>query len=264
MKLYLDPGHGGKDPGAQGNSLQEKHVTLDIAKRIHSILSNEYEGIQIKMSRTSDTSKCLNKRTNEANSWGADYFVSIHCNAFNGKAKGYEDYIYSELSDSSLTSEYQNIMHEEITKLNQLSVRRKKKANFHVLRETKMAAFLSENGFIDNDNDANFMKQASWRQKVARGHVNGIARAFHLKKKDEINPITLYMVIVGSFDSKENADTRVSKLQEKGIKAFVEPIMISNKHWYRVQAGAFYYKENAEAQVDRLENAGFKAFIWKA
>ena len=54
MKLYLDPGHGGSDPGSQGNGLSEKDVVLEIAKRIRSILLNDYENVEVKMSHSSE------------------------------------------------------------------------------------------------------------------------------------------------------------------------------------------------------------------
>ncbi len=100
-------------------------------------------------------------------------------------------------------------------KVNQLSDRGKKKANFHVLRETAMSALLTENGFIDNDQDAALMKELSWRQKVAQGHVNGLAKAFNLQHKTN-DSTTVYKVIAGSFKSKENAEERVSYLHSKG------------------------------------------------
>ena len=59
MKLYLDPGHGGSDPGAVGNGLREKDITLDIAQKIQSILTKNYENVKVKMSRTGGTSKSL-------------------------------------------------------------------------------------------------------------------------------------------------------------------------------------------------------------
>jgi N-acetylmuramoyl-L-alanine amidase len=130
MKLYLDPGHGGSDPGAGGHGLKEKDIALDIALKIRSILTTLYENIQVKMSRTGDTTKGLSERTNEANAWGADFYLSIHCNAFNGSARGYEDYIHTGLSDSSTTATYQNIIHAEVIKLNQLQDHGKKKGQF--------------------------------------------------------------------------------------------------------------------------------------
>ncbi|MFK2827110.1 N-acetylmuramoyl-L-alanine amidase [Bacillus sp. B190/17] len=265
MKLYLDPGHGGSDPGAQGNGLKEKEITLDIAIKIRTILLNDYENVEVKMSRTSDVSKSLDQRTNEANSWGADYYLSIHCNSANGSAQGYEDFIHSSLSDSSAAARYRDILHEEISKINQLKNRGKKKANFHVLRETTMPAALTENGFIDHTNDASLMKEASWRQKTAQGHVNGLARAFNLQRKANDagnNSGTVYKVIAGSFKTKENAEERVSSLRSKSVESFVYSITISGELWYRVQAGAFSTRENAEKRLEEVKQAGIKeAFI---
>ncbi|MBP1970229.1 N-acetylmuramoyl-L-alanine amidase [Virgibacillus natechei] len=255
MKLYLDPGHGGTDPGGQGNGMKEKDIVLDIARRIRKLLNQDYENVEIRMSRTDDSSKSLSQRTDEANSWGADYFLSIHCNAFNGSAQGYEDYIHSSLSDSSQTADFQAIMHNEITEINQLSNRGKKKANFHVLRETSMSALLTENGFIDNENDAALLMNPSWRQEVAKGHVFGLASAFNLERNSDDSP-AIFKVIAGSFKSKDNAENRVYFLQTKDIDAFVHAA--SREQWYRVQAGAFSTLENAKRHVTTLQNIGIE------
>lgn len=98
MKLYLDPGHGGTDPGAQGNGIREKDIALDIAKKIKNILLAGYQNIEVRMSRENDMTKSLSQRTSEANSWGADFYLSIHCNAANGAARGYEDFIHNSLA----------------------------------------------------------------------------------------------------------------------------------------------------------------------
>lgn len=261
MKLYLDPGHGGSDPGAQGNGVKEKDIVLDIALKIRTILTTDYENVEVKMSRTGDTPKSLDLRTSEANSWGADYYLSIHCNAFNGSTRGYEDFIHNSLADSSLTAKYQDIMHEEIMKVNQLTDRGQKKANFHVLRESAMPGLLTENGFIDNVYDATLMKDSSWRQKVAQGHVNGLTRAFNLQRKPDDSG-TVYKVIAGSFKSKENAEERVSYLRSKGIESFEYSINVSGETWYRVQTGAFSSRENAERRLEEVKKTGIEdAFI---
>lgn len=264
MKLYLDPGHGGTDPGAQGNGIKEKDITLDIAKNIKNILLTVYQNVEVKMSRENDATKSLNQRTTEANSWGADFYLSIHCNAANGAARGYEDYIHSSLSSSSQTAIYQNIIHAEVTKLNNLTDRGKKKADFHVLRESAMPALLSENGFIDNPADAALMKDPLWRQKVAQGHVNGIVKAFNLKAKTAVppnppkpaDPSNLYRVIAGSFTDRKNAEERAAALKSKGIESVIAAAQISGKVWYRVQAGAFSSRENAEKQLAAVKKAG--------
>ncbi|MFD2629796.1 N-acetylmuramoyl-L-alanine amidase [Oceanobacillus kapialis] len=262
MKIYVDPGHGGSDPGAQGNGLSEKNITLDISQRIRSILINNYRNVNVRLSRDGDITKSLQQRTNEANAWGADYFLSIHCNAFNGNARGYEDFIHSNLSDSSQTARYRNVLHTEITKVNQLRNRGKKKANFHVLRESNMSAILTENGFIDNQSDAALMRNASWRQKVAQGHVNGLAKAFNLQLKEDHDGGNdsgqLFKVIAGSFKSKANAEQRVEELESKGISSFLDSLSLSGEIWFRVQAGAFSERDNAEEQLIRVRNAGIR------
>ncbi len=80
-KIYLDPGHGGNDPGAVGNGLREKDLTLEIGLKVRDILLRNYENVEVRMSRTADTTLSLDQRTNDANTWGADFLISIHINA---------------------------------------------------------------------------------------------------------------------------------------------------------------------------------------
>lgn len=225
FKLYLDPGHGGTDSGATGNGLLEKNLTLDIALRIRSLLLNNYENVDVKMSRETDVFVSLTERTNAANTWQANYFLSIHINsADSGSAKGYEDFIYYGLSDSSQTATYQNILHEEIIKINELFDRGKKKADFHVLRESNMPALLTENGFITNVEDATKLKDANWRQKVAEGHVNGLARAFNLAKKSNIYRVIIDGVQVGAYAKTENILTAVQNNLNQSQEILIQKI----------------------------------------
>ena len=179
IKIMLDPGHGGKDPGAVGNGLQEKFLTLDIAKRIKHILETEYTGVQVRLTRETDTYLDLSERAKLANNWGADFFLSIHINA--GGGTGWESFRYS--SASSRTVAYQNVIHPEVIRAAGVTDRGKKVANFAVLRETKMPALLTENLFIDNAQDAAKLKDQAFLEKLARGHVVGLEKAFGLKKK---------------------------------------------------------------------------------
>lgn len=112
VKVFIDAGHGGSDPGAVGNGLKEKDITLILAKRVETLLK-DFQNVQTKMSRTDDTYPSLSERTNDANSWGADYFMSFHINA--GGGNGYEDYVYP---GSTKSIAYQNIIHAEIIKKN--------------------------------------------------------------------------------------------------------------------------------------------------
>lgn len=258
MKVYLDAGHGGSDSGALGNGLQEKEVTLDIAKRIDTLLQ-DYTNVKVKMSRTRDVTKSLRERTNEANNWGADIYLSIHCNAFNGKVRGYEDFIYNKLTKNALARSYQVKLHQAITKRIDLPNRGMKQANFHVLRETSMPAVLSENGFIDHPLDATLMKQAAWKDAVAGGHVDGLVNIFQLKKKTDIKNV--YAVFAGSFEKRTNAEAQVLLLKAKGFPGRVFPFVLENKTLYRVRAGAYGNRHAAEAQKQRLLVKGMESFI---
>jgi N-acetylmuramoyl-L-alanine amidase len=184
VKLMIDPGHEGVeknlDPGAVANGLKEADLTLKIAKHIYDMLS-EYEGVQVRMTRTGNQRLTLSQRAKMANDWGADFFLSIHINA--GGGTGFETYIYNG-NVSQATIAYQNVIHQEILKaIGNVTDRGKKRANYAVLRETKMPAILTENLFIDNANDAAKLKSEQFLLQVAYGHVIGLEKAFGLKKK---------------------------------------------------------------------------------
>lgn len=226
VKLYLDVGHGGSDPGAVGNGLKEKDLTLQISKKINDLLKN-YEGITVKMSRSTDKTLSLKQRTDEANKWGADILLSIHINA--GGGTGFESFIYNG-NVSSNTVKYRDTIHNEIMKqLKGVRDRGKKRANFHMLRESKMSAILTENMFIDTKKDADQLKKQSFINKIAQGHVNGIVKLFNLKKKKTNKPVQtkqtgnkLYRVQVGAFSKRSNAEELQKKLKKDGYTAFIK------------------------------------------
>lgn len=226
IKLYLDVGHGGSDPGAVGNGLKEKDLTLQISKKINDLLKN-YEGITVKMSRSTDKTLSLKQRTDEANKWGADILLSIHINA--GGGTGFESFIYNG-NVSSNTVKYRDTIHNEIMKqLKGVRDRGKKRANFHMLRESKMSAILTENMFIDTKKDADQLKKQSFINKIAQGHVNGIVKLFNLKKKKTNKPVQtkqtgnkLYRVQVGAFSKRSNAEELQKKLKKDGYTAFIK------------------------------------------
>ncbi|GAB3801982.1 sporulation-specific N-acetylmuramoyl-L-alanine amidase [Virgibacillus kimchii] len=255
MKLYLDPGHGGNDSGATGNGLMEKNVVLDISLKIRNLL-NDYEGISVKMSRTNDKSVSLLARTNEANNWGADYFLSVHANAFNGSANGYEDFIHNSLGSNSQTAKLRDTIHAEIMKQVDFNNRGKKSANFHVLRETSMSAILTENGFIDHAGDAAKLKSDAYLNRIAQGHVNGLAKAFNLKKKSSGGG-NLHLVQIGAFSDKSNADSLVKQAHSKDFDAYVK----QEGGLFKVQIGAFANRKNAEDHATVAKRAGFDVYI---
>lgn len=169
--IFLDPGHGGHDAGAVANGLQEKNLTLKIARYTRDYLEDNYKDVNVRMSRTGDVFFSLSQRTNAANNWGADVYVSIHINA--GGGIGYEDYIYNG-NVRSRTTDLQNSVHQEVAPLFSKS-RGQKRANFAVLRQSTMPALLTENGFIDGKHDADFLSKDSNLKKIGEAHAKGIA-----------------------------------------------------------------------------------------
>ncbi len=99
-KIVIDPGHGGKDPGAIGpNGLMEKDVVLDIALKIREIMKDNPK-YEIILTRANDTFIPLQERTEIANKNKADLFISIHANAsLNNHARGIETYILNWTDD---------------------------------------------------------------------------------------------------------------------------------------------------------------------
>ena len=188
-KVMIDPGHGGKDSGAVGNGLQEKVLTLKIAQKVNAHLQNTYM-VETKMTRTADTFPSLTERTSLANSWGADFYISIHINS--GGGTGYEDFTFKrsvpqpQSVKKGISKEIQAIIHEEIKKvLVKYGVRDRgsKEANFQVLRETEMPALLTEIMFIDTKKDADLLKNENFINDISVAHSIGIAKALNLPVK---------------------------------------------------------------------------------
>ncbi len=190
-KLYIDPGHGGSDPGAVGNGLKEKDVTLNIAKKVLGELAN-YD-VQTSMTRTDDTYVSLSGRAQFANNYKADFFLSIHINSSaNASATGFESYIHTNAGTD--TAEKQRLLHYEIADVCRkysMPDRGTKRANFAVLRETQMPAVLAEIGFINNPKEAELLRSEAFLGDVARGIVAGLVRAFSLVRKVPIAPTVI-------------------------------------------------------------------------
>ncbi len=264
VKIFIDAGHGGTDPGAVANGLREKDLTLKIALKTRDILNSEYEGHSLMLSRTTDQSLTLTQRTNMANSWGANYLLSIHINA--GGGTGFESFIYNgSYSGKTETNRLRSIIHDEIVNQTGFRDRGKKEKNLHMLRESRMQATLTESGFIDNSTDAEKLKSDAFLTRIARGHALGLAKAFGLKRKSGSDSGsgsgTYYRVVTGSFTSKAYADARVNELKAKGFDSFIETYTKDGQTYYRVITGSFQDRTNAEKRVQELSAAGFESFI---
>ena len=176
MKIFLDAGHNysGYNTGATGNGLHEQDVTWEIATKCGEILTKN--GFETKLSRPNikdnlgiDNSTSLSVRCKMANDWGADYFVSIHCNA--GGGTGTETYCYKfGTTAEKLATSVNNAI---VYKLG-IKSRGVKTANFYVLLNTKMPAILVETAFIDNTADSVLLKNNT--QDFAQAIADGILK----------------------------------------------------------------------------------------
>ncbi len=187
-KIYLDAGHGGADAGAVGASgLYEKNLVLKIQQYLISYLNSTYSDFTIKTTRTTDTFLSLSQRASQANSWGADAFMSIHVNA--GGGTGYEDYVYRSASNASKA--FQSIVHGQVQPA-LLSYnhpnRGRKSANYAVLRLTNMPAVLTEIAFIDNSIDAALLQNEAFLKSMGESYAKGIAVYLNLPRRAVPNP----------------------------------------------------------------------------
>jgi N-acetylmuramoyl-L-alanine amidase len=229
LLIYLDGGHGGKDGGAAGNGIKEKDIVLEITKRIKAGLEEDYQDVEILMSRETDIFLTLDERTRRANAANANVFVSVHCNSATATAaRGFETYIFPD--SGSPTVAFQNVMHSEIIKeisgFAGFTDRGKKQANFAVLRQSKMNAILTENLFISNPADAALLQRSDYLQAVSQGHINGLEKFLGLRKIER-PPRTeptgkLYRVQVGAFEEKKNAEALAADLSKQGYRPYVK------------------------------------------
>ncbi|WP_066633028.1 N-acetylmuramoyl-L-alanine amidase [Desulfolucanica intricata] len=209
MKIVIDPGHGGADPGSVGNGLREKDLNLTVALRVNNLLKN-YD-VDVMLTRSGDQEVSLYERAAFANRNNADYFVSVHTNA--GGGTGFESFIHTNAFDR--TEKLRAIIHKQVADyylVNGFPDRGKKQANFAVLRETNMPAVLLENLFIDNEKDAAALKDKKFLDGLADAIVQGLVSALNLKKR----PVTSKTPIMGEARAdREQARAYIARENEE-------------------------------------------------
>ncbi len=211
-RVVLDPGHGGKDPGASFRGLLEKDLTLDLAKRAAPKVA-KLLGAEVLLTRNKDVFVPLEDRTAFANTHEADVFVSIHLNAApSSSLSGVETYFLNLATDENSMrvaarenattqrsiSDLQTILNDLMlnSKINEsnrlartlhrdlLSCLRKqhkvadlhvKQAPFYVLIGARMPAVLTEVGFITNPQEHQRLSTPAYREQLAEGLAQGIA-----------------------------------------------------------------------------------------
>lgn len=215
--VVVDPGHGGKDPGAVGiKGIREKDIVLKIAKEVKKKLSKR--GVNVYLTRKTDVFIPLSKRAHIANEKDADVFVSIHCNAWNNKkVRGTSTWILNATSNKraiQIAARENNVPVEKMGDINKiilsliqsakLNISKKlayyvqkdivkelhgasqnigvKQAPFYVLVDARMPSILVETLFVTNPSDAQLLSRKKHRRCIAEGISEGIIK--FLEEKD--------------------------------------------------------------------------------
>lgn len=183
IKIYIDQGHNPESPnsGAEGNGLREQDLVFRIGIETKRLLDNNPD-FETRLSRpTADTqlgtsnASSLKVRVDEANTWGADLFLSLHCNAsVDSSASGSEALVFSRFGTSYTIAEVLLTALTEATGLRNRGVFIR--PGIYVLRRSAMPAVLLELGFITNPADAILLRDNP--TLFARGIYNGLVRYY--------------------------------------------------------------------------------------
>ena len=227
VKIFINAGHGPSstggsyDPGAVGaTGLQEAGITLKIGQLLNNKLKTVCTSVLYQDANL--TAIC-----NESNVFGADLFVSIHCNAATvSTASGLETYCYQFGGQGEKLA---RSVQTQLIKFLGRADRGVKEGNFQVLRNTKAPAILTEIGFISNPQEEALMKGTEWLENAAEALAIGISNYAGLGYKQGA-PLgqapepakELFRVQVGAYSSRENAEAMLTRIKEAGFTdAFV-------------------------------------------
>lgn len=174
IKIVIDPGHGGKDPGAVGkDGKMEKDYTLSLGLKVVELLEKDSR-FQPRLTRSTDTFIELGVRANIANDWNSDALVSIHGNTYEDKnISGTETYYRY---DNSL--QLAQSIHKQIVEAMGFRDREVREDQLKVLTYSNMPAALVEVGYLTNPEEEGVMLGADGQARAAQAIVEGIKQYF--------------------------------------------------------------------------------------
>lgn len=179
LRLYIDAGHGGNDPGVVGpGGLKESALTVDVAGRLAAMAMAS--GWDVQLSRSGSEGMSLASRAVAANTWGADLFVSIHGNgAANDRARGFEVWTSPGQTGSDEVAEvlaetWRDSFPVDVMRCDMTDGDLDKESPFYVLVHTRCRAVLVEVGFVSNPESEKLLATAIHRAAIARALCDGL------------------------------------------------------------------------------------------
>lgn len=232
FKLALGAGHGINTSGKRclksldPNETREWWLNDRICDYVEDLLK-KYEGVEVLRLDDSDDGKdnpALDARVKAANTWGANYYLSVHHNAGVNGGTGGGIVVYRYPGSKGETVKWQEAMYNALIKHTGLKGNRSEpmaESNLYVLRKTKMPATLLELGFMDSKTDVPVILTDKYAKSCAEAIVEVIANRVGLKKKVAKTTGNLYTVQLGAFSNKANANKLASELKKQGYQVYV-------------------------------------------
>lgn len=181
--IYIDPGHGGLDPGAVYKDKYESKINLQISEVLSETLGNM--GAIVYMTRYGDYDLALpnalnrkrsdlSRRGNIINRSGCDLYISIHLNSIASSTWSGAQVFYDEVNDKNIF--LAKIMQEELKKHLNSQRKYKKITDMYLHKRIKPPGVLIEVGFLSNPNDRYLLAQKSYQQKLSNAIASGVVK----------------------------------------------------------------------------------------
>jgi len=210
-KIYINPGHSDKDPGAVGYEV-ERELAVKIAQYMSAYLLAHYE-CEVMIGSGDD----LMAICREANTWKAALFVSIHLNA--GEGDGFECYVYSKarVPLGELFAKYVQEAGQNL-RLYGAAPGVKINPNWTVLKYTNMPAILNEGAFVDNLKDIQDWNEDHELQALGIAYAKAAAEFLELEEKAQPKNVyhVHYRTTLGPFSDQKTADEVAAALEAAG------------------------------------------------
>ena len=271
MKIYIDAGHGGDSIGATYKGRKEQDDCLRLALKVEEFLLKQ-KNVEVKLSRRTDVNPLISNRCKEANAWKADYFLSIHRNAFTPeKATGAEIWVYSKAATNGETFNKAVRILELTCAATGYENRGTKKgapsySDYGVNSLTNMNSALIECGFIDTtkDNEIFDAKFNAMAEAIAQGLVEACGGVY-VFAKTEVKPVTTpapavfekQTVQIGSFEGALGAETYLADAIAKGLPA--EKVTVNGIH--KIILGDVDTQAEADKLIAMAKKAGFNTVL---